>query len=214
MKYLWDRIIQEGDLIGNLSLGARISKSYRIELSAGVRKIAALQGQHGPGPDIDFQPLADSFPPLTSKNLFVEFDVPNSNYQGTSTRRIGMHIVDWAIYSKEISSFQKLEPIDPARFAEVYAIVLYVDAPEGASFVPVGAKVGLDTSGHIELLDYFFVLPPTLMPPWEGIESIKRLAPRYIFLAFQAFSCVNLGELALLPLAQQQFIVKEAIGKT
>jgi hypothetical protein len=205
--YLWDDVILSGDPVGAKLIGAPVKNSRRIDLSVGVLKAAALLICLEPFSAVDFSQLHDCFPPLSGKNLFVDFEATSAFYDGKNhVSRIGIHIVDWNICSSAFMVFQKMKLVNIARFEEIFGFVFYLQRSDKLEYLPLGVRVGMDLAGEIVLMDFFSILPREISPSGKEVSKLKKQLPWYVYLVLSAFSDINREVLGLRALDENVFI--------
>lgn len=177
--------------------GIDINETKRIEIGRGMLEVVNqenLRGRH----HVPFDSLVDVFPPLTSQNLFVEFNRESAAYTGASWDRFGLHFVNWEICKKSKTFPALLKEIGVASDAEeVYAVALYFETESGVSFLQVGGLIGLDRNGSVASLENFWMGHGPLKDFRLQWDRKKKQMAWFLYLTLSTFSKINGGKFPL-----------------
>jgi hypothetical protein len=207
--YIWDEVIKIDDPLGKKIIHAPVIDSFRIDISDGVSKVKAVMNDQNNSTGPDFSKIRDAFPPLTSKNLFIDFDARGLKNVRNDTSRIGVHIVDWNVCGPKYRAFQQIPLVDKSLYEEVFGLAFYFQDQDVLKYWGIGVRVGLGKTGGLDLVDFFYPVPPLKALQSGRVKSLKEFLSGKVFLIFSAFSDIN-SELFLLErLAPKIYAAKE-----
>jgi len=204
--YFWDEVNEMRESIGEQYYGAPVQNAYCIEISQGIASIASRLDFSTPSIRFTFKDIDDAFPPLTGLNLFVEFETGACLYWDDSFSRIGLHLVNWSICHKPLSSFQTFPEIDNSEIEEIYGAAVY-NKYVSPVCMDNGARISLGKKGELEQI-YFFRSCPRKYYPRERQQDLERKLHHYLYyLTFATFSEINAGRLKLRQIEDKKFLV-------
>jgi len=206
---LWDQLIGEGDMIGEELLGASIRNAYCLDIGPCMFSLPIEIDIAVSVPTNDFSVITDTFPPLTFKSLFVEFDAFDAGYLEKNELRIGLHFVNWMICEKPLRQFSGMNPIKKRKFEEIYVAVFYFQSLGEIHPAHLCARIGLGKKGRVNFLEFVPIFPSRPIPLVDRLPKMERLLHYFLHLTMSAFSQINSQNFALYRVGLKKFIALE-----